>query len=341
MSGESKVIEKNTGNKSYEVITDPKKRRHAIKPIEYDDLWECYKTQQALMWKLEELDFSKDYDDFITLDLDEQHFLKKTFAFFAISDGIVNINIGERLLNEITLKEAEVTYGFQMMMENIHGETYSRIVEVLIKDPQEKNMMFRAAENYPEIEDMVNWGMKWTKNEENIAKVIVAFVIFEGVFFSGSFATIFWMKKYKNKGKSFMDGVVNANKFIARDEGLHCIFGCKLYSHVINKLPTEEVHGMIADAVEIAKKFMRDALQCKLIGMNFDAMSTYIEYVADTVLKMLGYKKLYKAENPFDFMKTIGLTGKSNFFENRPTDYQDAYIKNISAKKSINILDDF
>lgn len=327
--------------KMYEIITDPKKARHAIQPIEYHDLWDCYKTQQASQWKAEEINFSNDYDDFITLSPDEQHFLKKTFAFFAVSDGIVNINIAERLLNEIQIKEAKVTYTFQMQMENIHGEVYSRIVEVLIKDPEERMKMFKAAENYKEIKDMVDWGLKYTKGEENIAKVIVAYVIFEGIFFSPSFATIFWMKKFKNKGKSFMDGVVSANKFIARDEGLHCTFGCLMYKHVINKLSSEEVNLMVMEAVDITKKFMSDALQCKLIGINFEAMAEYIEYVADTVLKMLGYKKLYNANNPFDFMKTIGLTGKSNFFEMRPTDYQDAFIKNVSNSKDITILDDF
>jgi len=314
-------------------------RRFTIYPVKYNAIWEMYKKQLACFWKVEEIDFSKDQKDFETLRDEEKHFLKMILAFFAASDGIVNFNLSERFTKDIKVMEAQVVYAFQMMMENIHGEAYSLMLDNIIKDKNEREYMFNAIENIPSVKAMADWAFKWIDSSASFAHRVVAFAIVEGVFFSGAFAAIFWFKKYKNKGKMFLAGLTKSNEFIARDEGMHTDFACLLYSYLDKKLPEEVVYNIMDEAVGIAKKFMDDALPYKLLGMNANSMGTYKEYIADRLLISLGYKKKYNVTNPFKFMETIGLPGKTNFFEMRPTEYQDAHVNN-SNRGDYFILDD-
>jgi ribonucleotide reductase beta subunit family protein with ferritin-like domain len=328
-----------------EVLLNKDNFKFTAFPIKYQNIWRSYKEQMACFWKPEELDFSNDYSDFLTLNKDEQHFIEMILAFFAASDGIVNFNISERFLKDIKVTEALFTYQFQMMMENIHSEVYSLMLDNIVKDAVKKEFLFNAIKNVPAVKKMADWAFKWIHSSERFAYRLVAFAIVEGVFFSGAFASIFWLKKYKQKGehdtkaKPFMNGLVTSNKFIARDEGLHCTFASILYEYV-KKLSKEEIDPIMIEAVEIAKQFMTDAIPVRLIGMNNDLMCTYIEYVADRLFEMLGHKKIYNKKNPFKFMETIGLNDKTNFFELRPHEYQDAHVLNKS-KKEVVINDDF
>jgi ribonucleoside-diphosphate reductase beta chain len=326
---------------SSEPILNPAKERFTVFPIEYNDIWEMYKTQMAAFWRAEEIDFSKDHDDFETLNKDEQHFIKMILAFFAASDGIVNFNLRERFLKDVKIMEAQICYSFQMMIENVHSETYSLMLESLVKDPAEKEKLFNAIETVPSVKKMADWAFKWIDSRDRFAYRVVAFAIVEGIFFSGAFAAIFWLKKYRGNGRHFMNGLIKSNEFIARDEGMHTSFACLLYSHLINKLNEDEIHAMISDAVSIAKTFTEDAIQCKLIGMNEKLMNQYIEYVGDRLAIMLGYSKIFNSINPFDFMESIGMLRKTNFFESRPTEYQAAYSQENKASSDITILDDF
>lgn len=324
-----------------EPLTDPNNERFTIFPIKFPEIWEMYKTQQELYWKAEEIDFSKDYDDFITLESDEQHFIKMILAFFASSDGIVNFNLRERFLKEIKLTEAQVVYGWQMMIENIHSEIYSKMLENIIKDPVEKEYLFNSIKTVPSIELMAKWSFKWIDSSDSLAYRIIAFAAVEGIFFSGAFASIFWLKKYRSNGKNIMNGLITSNRFIARDEGMHVKFACLLYSLIKNRLDKEIVQDIIIEAVEISKTFNKDAIKCEMIGMNIDLMYQYIEYIGDTLLVMLGYTKIYNTLNPFIFMESIGLLNKTNHFEARPTEYQIAHTSKNTAKKTINIIEDF
>lgn len=329
-----------------EPILNPENRRFTVFPIKYNNIWNEYKKQFACLWKVEEIDFSGDYNDFLTLTKDEQHFVKMIIAFFAASDGIVNFNLGERFSREIQIMEAQVAYTFQMMMENVHGETYSLMLENIVRDPKEREFMFNAIENVSSIKMMADWAFKWIDSSESFGYRIVAFAIVEAIFFSGAFASIFWLKKYKNSqsgSKQFMNGLVQSNKFIARDEGLHVLFACEMYKLLHNKVKTDDVNSMVMEAVGISKHFTIDSLPVRLIGMNSDMMCDYIEYVADILLSMLGYNKLYNKKNPFGFMNTIGFTDKTNLHDGgRPAEYQDANTmnKNKGAKKVV-IDDDF
>lgn len=324
-----------------EPILNKENRRFTVYPIKYNDIWEMYKKQQACFWKAEEIDFSTDYDDYLTLNSDEQHFLKMILAFFAASDGIVNFNISSRFLNDIQIIEATIAYEWQMMMENIHGEVYSLMLDNIVKDKTEKEKLFNAIETIPVVKKMADWAFKWIDSSDSFAHRVVAFAILEGVFFSGAFAAIFWFKKYKNKGKAFLKGLTKSNEFISRDEGMHCDFGCLLYHHLNNKLSKQTVYTIMDEAVTIAKEFMQDALPCKLIGMNFEKMGDYIDYIGDRLLVSLTYPKKYNKDNPFKFMETIGLLGKTNFFEMRPTEYQDSHIMNKNKSHDFVINDDF
>lgn len=324
-----------------EPILDPKNARFTIQPIVYQSVWDMYKVQQNCYWKAEEIDFSKDYDDFCKLSKDEQHFVEMVLAFFAASDGIVNFNIRDRFLKEVQIIEAQTAYGWQMMQEGIHNESYSQMLTNIVKDASKREYLFNAIKNVNSVKLMADWAFKWIDSPKSFAYRLLAFAIIEGVFFSGAFAAIFWLKKYRSKGEHFMNGLIKSNEFIARDEGLHVAFAVLLYSLLKHKLPKTEVHNIMKEAVEISKQFTDDAIPCKLIGMNGKLMAQYIEYIADRLLVILKYPKLYDSVNPFEFMETIGLGKKANFFEQRSTDYQSANNSENSSKKVITILEDF
>ncbi|ARF09285.1 ribonucleoside diphosphate reductase beta subunit [Catovirus CTV1] len=315
-----------------EPILNKENRRFTIFPIKYPKIWELYKKQQSLFWKAEEIDFSKDYDDFKKLNEDEQHFIKMVLAFFAASDGIVNFNLRERFLKDVQIMEAQVAYAWQMMMENIHNESYSQMLENIIKNPVEKERLFNAIQTVPSVKLMADWAFKWIESSKSFAYRLVAFAIIEGVFFSSAFASIFWLKRYRGKGQHFLNGLIKSNEFISRDEAMHYEFACELYKLLENKLPKEEIYNIMDEAVDISKIFTNDAIPCKLIGMNDELMYQYIEYIGDRLLVMMGYPKKYNKDNPFDFMVTIALPRKSNFFEHRPTDYQSAHKSNTERK---------
>ena len=316
-----------------EEILKEENRRFTVYPIKYPDIWDTYKKQLACFWKTEEIDFSTDKDDFEELALKEQDFLKMILAFFAASDGIVNFNLAERFTKDVKVMEAQITYAFQMMMENQHGETYSLMLDNIITDVNEKKKLFNAIETIPAVKKMADWAFKWIQSSKSFAHRCVAFAAIEGIFFSGAFAAIFWFKKFKNKGKMFLKGLVKSNEFIARDEGLHCDFACLLYSKLKYRLSNKEINNIITEAVEISQEFMNDSLPYELLGMNKDKMAEYIEYIGDRLLLALGYSKIYNKSNPFKFMETIGLQGKTNFFEMRPTEYQDAHVFNVDSNK--------
>ena len=336
-----------TNEEPYEDILDPSTKQFTVFPIKYHNIWKLYKEQLACFWKAEEIDFSNDYSDFMSLNDDEKHFIEMILAFFAASDGIVNFNLGERFTREIQNSEIIIAYQYQITMESIHSEVYSLMLDNLIKDDDKKNQLFNAIETIPSVKMMADWAFKWIESSKTFSHRIVAFAVVEGIFFSGAFAAIFWIKKYKNKnresskGKPFMDGLIKSNKFISRDEGLHVKFACEVYSLLKNKLPSNEINEIMDEGVQIAKHFMTDALPVKLIGMNNDTMSDYIEYIGDRLLIMLGYKKIYNKPNPFSFMETIGLSDKTNFFESRPHEYQDSHVMNKGNKTEVIIDDDF
>ena len=283
-----------------------------------------YKKQEASIWTAEELDLASDLTDWSNkLNDDERFFIKHVLAFFAASDGIVNENLAENFLSEVQYTEAKFFYGFQIMMENIHSETYSLLIDTYIKDSKEKDYLFNAIETFEPVKKKADWAMRWIDNG-SYAERLIAFAAVEGIFFSGSFCSIFWLKK-----RGLMPGLTFSNELISRDEGLHCDFACLLYNnHLVNKLPKEDVRKIIADAVEIEKEFVVESLPVRLIGMNSDLMCQYIEFVADRLLVELDNEKIYNASNPFDFMDMINLQGKTNFFEKRVGEYQKAGVLN-------------
>lgn len=325
--------------KNYEVLTDPDKQRFSAFPIEYPRIYEMYKKQKAAIWHESEIDFSSDYRDFEKLTKDEQHVIKMILAFFAGSDGIVNMNITGRLLNEITLQEARMTYTFQAMMEDIHNITYSMMLDNLIKDKAEKQILFNAFETIPCIKKISDWALNWISSEKSLGHRIIAYACVEGILFSGAFATIFWLKFHKSKGNIFMPGFIKSNEFIARDEGMHYEFGCELFLMLKNKPSKEEIKQIIMEAVDIAIEFAIETIQCKFVGMNSDMMTGYIQYIADRLFMTVANDKIYNVENPCTYMNTIGMTQKTNFFESRPTEYQSAYVMNESNK--LHLVDDF
>lgn len=333
----------NDCNETIEPLLDPKNERLTILPIspDFKDIWDLYEEQMNSFWRASEIDFSRDYDDFMTLDEGEQNLIKMILAFFASSDGIVNFNLRERFLKEIKVTEAQVAYAFQMMMENIHGEVYSKMLEAIIKDEDERKKLFDAINTVEVIKIMADWALKWIHSTDSFPHRLIAFACVEGIFFSSSFASIFWLKKYRNQGKNIMNGLVKSNQLISRDEGCHCKFACTLYSKIVNKLNMNTVHEMIHEAVNISKSFAKNAIQCDMIGMNLELMNQYLEYVGDTLLVMLGYEKKYNTINPFTFMESIGMMNKTNFFESRPTEYQSAVNNKNFIRDKIRILDDF
>lgn len=319
-----------------EPILQENKNRFVLFPIQHDDIWGFYKKSEASFWTAEEIDLEADLNDWENkLNDDERHFIKHVLAFFAASDGIVNENLAENFVAEVQYTEAKFFYGFQIAMENIHSETYSLLIDSYIKDEQEKNKLFNAIDTLDCVKKKADWALRWIDNG-SFAERLVAFAAVEGIFFSGSFCSIFWLKK-----RGLMPGLTFSNELISRDEGLHCDFACLLYNnHVVNKLPKEQIQKIITDAVEIEKEFVTDALPVKLIGMNSDLMTQYIEFVADRLLVELGNDKIYNVENPFDFMEMISLQGKTNFFEKRVGDYQKAGVMSGSGK-AISFDEDF
>ena len=304
-----------------EPILQENKNRFVLFPIVHDDIWNFYKRAEASFWTAEEIDLSQDLTDWGQLNDDERHFVKHVLAFFAASDGIVNENLAENFLSEVQYTEAKFFYGFQITIENIHSETYSLLIDTYIKDSAEKSKLFNAIDTLECVQKKANWALRWIE-KGSFAERLVAFAAVEGIFFSGSFCSIFWLKK-----RGLMPGLAFSNELISRDEGLHCDFACLLYTqHLVNKLPASQVAEIIQEAVEIEKEFIIDALPVKLIGMNSDLMSQYIEFVADRLLVELGNEKIYRATNPFDFMEMISIQGKSNFFERRVGEYQKASV---------------
>ncbi|MEY3420554.1 MAG: hypothetical protein RIR48_839 [Bacteroidota bacterium] len=294
--------------------------RFVLFPIEHDDIWSFYKKCEASFWTAEEIDLHQDVADWDNrLNNDEKHFIKHILAFFAASDGIVNENLAENMVREVQYTEAKFFYGFQIMMENIHSETYSLLIDTLIKDNTEKDYLLNAIDTVDCVKKKADWALRWIANG-SFAERLIAFAAVEGIFFSGSFCSIFWLKK-----RGLMPGLTFSNELISRDEGMHCDFACLLYNnHIVNKLPKETIQTLITDAVVIEKEFVTDALPVNLIGMNADLMCQYIEFVADRLLVSLGNPKVYNVENPFPWMDMISLQGKTNFFEKRVGDYQKA-----------------
>jgi ribonucleoside-diphosphate reductase beta chain len=315
-------------NNSNEVLLKENKDRFVILPINYPTIWEKYKQHEASFWTAEEIDLSADLKDWDSLNDGERHFISHVLAFFAASDGIVNENLAVNFMSEVQLPEARCFYGFQIMMENIHSETYALLIDTYIKNPEEKNRLFHAIDTVPAVKKKAEWALRWITNG-SFAERLVAFAAVEGIFFSGSFCSIFWLKK-----RGLMPGLTFSNELISRDEGLHCEFACLLYKMLTNKLTEQQVKNIITDAVTIEKEFITDALPVDLIGMNAKLMQQYIEFVADRWLVELGYSKVYNATNPFDFMEMISLQGKTNFFEKRVGDYQKAGVmsSNINAQ---------
>ena len=320
-----------------EPILKENNTRFVLFPIEHHDIWEAYKTQQAMIWTAEEIDFQQDITDWENkLTDDERFFIKHVLAFFAASDGIVNENLAENFVKEVQYTEAKFFYGFQIMMENVHSETYSLMIDTYIKDSKEKDYLFNAIETFPPVRKKADWALEWIDNG-TFAQRLIAFAAVEGIFFSGSFCSIFWMKK-----RGLMPGLTFSNELISRDEGLHMEFAVLLYNkHLKNKLPKEEVQHIITTAVEIEKEFITESLPVKLIGMNSDLMSQYIEFVADRLLVELGNDKVYNATNPFDFMDMINLQGKTNFFEKRVGEYQKAGVKSGGENQTFSLDADF
>ena len=322
-------------NHSEEILLKENKDRFVILPINYPKIWEQYKRHEASFWTAEEIDLSSDMKDWENLNDGERHFISHILAFFAASDGIVNENLAVNFMSEVQLPEARCFYGFQIMMENIHSETYALLIDTYIKNAEEKHKLFHAIDTVPAVKKKAEWALRWIDNG-NFAERLVAFAAVEGIFFSGSFCSIFWLKK-----RGLMPGLTFSNELISRDEGLHCEFACLLYGMLQNKLSEEEVTAIITDAVGIEKEFVTEALPVNLIGMNALLMQQYIEFVADRWLCELGYSKVYNTANPFDFMEMISLQGKTNFFEKRVGDYQKAGVMNNKESQSFSLEEDF
>ncbi len=317
------------------LIEDP--QRFVIFPIKHHDIWQFYKNSEACFWTAEELDLSQDLNDWEKLNDGERHFISHVLAFFAASDGIVNENLAVDFISGVQYAEAKCFYGFQIAIENIHAEVYSLLIDTYIKDTKERDKLLNAVELIPCVQKKADWAMKWIENG-NFIERLIAFAAVEGIFFSGSFCSIFWLKK-----RGLMPGLSFSNELISRDEGMHRDFACLLYTdHIKNKLPAEQVYTIIKDAVEIEKEFVSDALPVSLIGMNADLMCQYIEFVADHLLEQLNLKKVYNSSNPFDFMELISLEGKTNFFEKRVGDYQKAGVSSADADShSFSLDEDF
>lgn len=310
--------------------------RFVVFPIQHHDIWKFYKDSQASFWTAEEVDLSVDVSEWETLNANEQHFIKNVLAFFAASDGIVNENLAENFVREVQYPEAKFFYGYQIMMENIHSETYSLLIDTLISDPNERDMLFNALDNNPAVAKKAKWALEWIKSD-SFAQRLIAFAAVEGIFFSGSFCSIFWLKK-----RGLMPGLCFSNELISRDEGLHCDFACHLYNnHVVNKIGEDKIKEIILSALEIEKEFITESLPVSLIGMNADLMKQYLEFVTDRLLVSLKCSKHFNSENPFDFMTGIALEGKTNFFEKRVSQYNKAGVGKTREENTFSTDADF
>ncbi|KAI0180483.1 small subunit of ribonucleotide reductase [Hypoxylon sp. FL1284] len=314
-----------------EPILQENPHRFVLFPIKYHEIWQMYKKHEASFWTAEEIDLSKDLHDWNNrLNDDERFFVSHILAFFAASDGIVNENLVERFSGEVQIPEARCFYGFQIMMENIHSETYSLLIDTYIKEPAQKTHLFNAIDTIPCIRKKADWALHWISDKKStFAQRLIAFAAVEGIFFSGAFASIFWLKK-----RGLMPGLTFSNELISRDEGLHTDFACLLFTHLKNRPGKDIIEKIVTDAVAIEKEFLTEALPCALLGMNANLMKQYIEFVADRLLVALGNDKVYRSTNPFDFMENISLGGKTNFFEKRVGDYQKAGVM-ASTKKNV------
>ena len=321
-----------------EPILKENKDRFVIFPIKHHDLWEWYKKCEASFWTAEEIDLHQDLTDWKTkLNDDERFFIKHILAFFAASDGIVNENLAENFVNEVQYSEAKFFYGFQIMMENIHSETYSLLIDTYVKDDAEKDKLFNAIETFPAIKKKADWALKWIESD-SFAERLIAFAGVEGIFFSGAFCSIFWLKK-----RGLMPGLTFSNELISRDEGVHCDYAVHLHNnHLVNKVPKERITEILTDALEIEKEFITESLQVSLIGMNAKLMTQYLEFVTDRLLVELNCDKVYNSTNPFEFMDMISLQGKTNFFEKRVSEYQKAgVLNNDTRSEEISFDEDF
>ena len=310
-----------------EPILQENKNRFVIFPIKHHDIWEWYKKMEASFWTAEEIDLSQDLNDWNNkLNHDEKYFIKHILAFFAASDGIVNENLAENFVNEVQYAEAKFFYGFQIMMENIHSETYSLLIDTYVKDEAEKADLFNALEVFPAIKKKADWAIKWI-DSDSFAERLIAFAAVEGIFFSGAFCAIFWLKK-----RGLMPGLTFSNELISRDEGVHCDFAVHLHQHhLINKVPKDRIRTIIIDALNIEREFITESLPVSLIGMNSNLMTQYLEFVTDRLLVELGCEREYNTPNPFDFMDMISLQGKTNFFEKKVAEYQKAGVMNSGS----------
>ena len=319
-----------------EPILQPNDNRFVIFPIQHNDLWEWYKKQQACFWTAEEINLHSDIVDWTTkLTDDERYFIKHILAFFAASDGIVNENLAENFVNEVQYSEAKFFYGFQIMMENIHSETYSLLIDTYVKDEVEKDRLFRAIEVFPAIKKKAEWALKWIEYD-SFPERLIAFAAGEGIFFSGAFCSIFWLKK-----RGLLPGLTFSNELISRDEGMHCDFAVHLHNnHIVNRVSKDRIKEIIVDALNIEREFITESLPVSLIGMNAKLMTQYLEFVTDRLLLEFGCEKVYDATNPFDFMEMISLEGKTNFFEKRVSEYQKAGVKS-GGTGSISFDSDF
>ncbi len=319
-----------------EPMLNTEENRYVIFPIKHDTFWEMYKRAEANFWTAEELDLSKDLNDWVKLNDNERFFIKNILAFFAASDGIVNENLVERFCQEVQILEAKFFYGFQIAMENIHSETYSLLIDTYIRDTEEKLKLLNAVDNFPSIKKKADWALKWINDKSSpFSNRVVGFAAVEGIFFSGAFCSIFWLKK-----RGLMPGLCHSNELISRDEGLHTEFAVLMYKNLRNKPSSDTIKEIIKEAVTIEKEFITESLSCELIGMNSKLMSQYIEYVADRLLLMFGLEKVYHSENPFDWMEMISVQGKTNFFEKRVGEYANKANPNIDSENNQISFDD-
>jgi len=331
------AIAKRKKREADEPLLQENPHRFVIFPIQYPDLWKMYKDHISVFWRPEEVDLSKDLKDWVKLTTNEQHFVKRVLGFFAGSDGIVMENLSQRFSNEVQAAEARFFYATQMMMESVHSETYSLLIDTYIEDRAEKTDILRSIQTVPCIQKKAAWATSWISSEEaDFATRLMAFAAVEGIFFSGAFCSIFWLKQ-----RGVMPGLTASNEFIARDEGLHTDFACLMYSKCKHKLPKTKAHKLIREAVRIEKEFITEALPCSLIGMNATRMGEYIEFVADRLLVSLGYARLWETVNPFPWMERISLEGKDNFFEKRVTNYALAGVGTDATKNQFALTEDF
>ena len=321
---------------SDDILLKQDDKRFVMFPIKDKDIWSMYKKAEDSFWRVEEVDLSKDLTDWDKLDDNERYFISMVLAFFAASDGIVLENLGVRFMTEVQLAEAKAFYGFQIAMENIHSIMYSQLIETYIKDEQNKDRLFNALENFPCIKKKADWAIKWINDDSEFVTRLVAFACVEGIFFSGAFCAIYWLKK-----RGLLPGLTFSNELISRDEALHTEFAIMLYHKLENRLNSEKIEQIIKEAVEIEKEFICKALPCDLIGMNNKLMGQYIEFVSDRLSVQLGANKIYNASNPFDFMEMISIEGKTNFFEKRVGEYALANNDPVDQAAAFDFDDDF